>query len=223
MPYDLRFRPGATHLLAGPSGSGKTYTVREILENKNEIFLNGHQIRNVVVCYASWQKTYADLEARGLVTRWINKLPTNDEYVQIVEPFKDTGGSIVIIDDFMSEIGKDLVDIVTVSARHNNASTFILLQSLFPVAKMARQISLNVKYMYVFKNPRENAQFSHLIRQVLPQDNRWLHEAYAEATRHPYSYMMLDMTQECPDIIRFRSSVLPSQWPVKVWTKKGHR
>jgi len=221
MLYDLRFRPGATHLLAGPSGSGKTFTIKEILQNKNEIFHNGHQIKNVVVFYASWQSIYTDLQANQLVSRWINKMPTNDEYVQIVEPYKNAGGSIVIIDDFMSEIGKDLVDIVTVSARHNNASTFILLQSLFPIARMARQISLNVKYMYIFKNPRENAQFSHLIRQVLPQDNRWMQQAYAEATKNPYSYVMLDMTQECPDKIRFRSSILPSQWPLTVWVKKG--
>lgn len=185
------------------------------------MFKGGDNIRNIVFCYASWQKLYTELENKHFVTKWVNKLPSNEEFVDMVEPYKDKGGSIVILDDFMSEIGKDLVDIVTVSSRHNNTSTFILFQSLFPLARMARQISLNVKYIYVFKNPRENAQFSYLVRQIRPRDNKWLEQAYQEATKEPYSYLLLDLTQECPDLIRFRSSILPSQWPMKIWMKKG--
>ena len=217
----MRFREGATHLLSGPSGSGKTFTITQILQNKEIIFVAGDRIKNVVFCYASWQPSYDKLTQEGLVTRWVNKMPTNEEFVSLVEPFKHEGGSIVVINDFMSEIGKDFVDIVTVSARHNKASTFILFQSLFPTARLARQISLNVKYMWIFKNPRENAQFGYLIRQIRPQDDKWLHEAYEEATSEPYTYMLLGLTQECPDRLRFRACVLPNQWPMKIYTRKG--
>lgn len=216
---DIRFISGATHLLAGPSGSGKTHTVCEILKNKNVMIVGGEHIKNVIFCYASWQPIYDKLQ--NVVTKWIPKLPTNEEFIDLVEKDKDTGGSIVVLDDFMSDIGKDMVEIVTVSARHNNASTFILFQSLFPIAKSARQISLNVKYIYVFKNPRENAQFAYLVRQISPNNYKWIVEAYEEATRDPYSFFLLDMTQQCPRYLRFRSQIFPSQWPIKVWMKKG--
>ena len=218
--YDLRFKRGATHLLAGASGSGKTFKVADILRNKNSMINAGEKIKNVVFFYASWQPIYTALQNEGVVTKWANKMPTNEEYLSYVEPYKDDGGSIVVIDDFMSEISKDLVTIVTVSARHNLASTFILFQNLFPANPLARQISLNVKYMYVFKNPRENAQFAYLVRQIRPGNYKWIEQAYHEAVKNPYSCLLMDLTQECPDSIRFRSSFLPDELPMKVWTPK---
>jgi len=218
--FDARFRGGATHLLAGASGSGKTFKVADILKHKDQIIVDGERIKNVVFCYASWQPVYTELQNRGIVTKWVNKMPTNEEYLALVEPHRDSGGSIVVIDDFMSDISRDLVTIVTVSARHNKASTFILFQNLFPANPLARQISLNVKYMYVFKNPRENAQFAYLVRQIRPGNYRWIEQAYHEAVQLPYACLLMDLTQECPDRLRFRSSFMPDELPMKVWIPK---
>ena len=217
---DARFQLGATHLVAGSTGSGKTTSVIEILRNISDLFVDGEKIKNVVFYFASWQDAYADLEKDKIVTKWVQQMPTNDDFIADVQPFKNDGGSVVVIDDFMSEINKDMVDIVTVSARHNKASTFFLFQSLFPTDRLARQISLNVKYIWVFKNPRENSQFAHLVRQIQPQNYRWMVNAYHEATKHPYSYILLDLTQATPDYVRIRSRVLPSQKPMKVWFSK---
>lgn len=221
MSVDARFQTGATHLIAGSPGSGKTYSVMEILRNVKDMFVDGEKIKNVVFYYASWQEMYDRLDETGVVTEWVPRMPTNDEFVQAVAPYRTGGGSIVVIDDFMSEISKELVDIVTVSARHNNASTFILFQSLFPTDREARQISLSVKYIWVFKNPRENSQFGHLVRQITPRDYKWMVDAFQEATRDAYTYVLLDLTQTTPDHLRIRSAVLPSQAPMKVWMRKG--
>ena len=218
---DARFQKGATHLLAGSTGSGKTYAVIEILRNIKDMFVDGANIKNVVFYYASWQDIYDEIKTQGIVSKWVQRMPTNEEFIDDVQDFKRDGGSIVVIDDFMSEISKELVDIVTVSARHNNASTFILFQSLFPTDRLARQISLNVKYIWVFKNPRENAQFNYLVRQIAPQDYKWMVEAYHSATTDPYTYILLDLTQGTPNHLRVRSCVIPSQAPMKVWMRKG--
>ena len=218
---DLRYIPGATHLMAGASGSGKTYTVAEILMHKNDMFVNGAGIRNVVFFYNTWQNIYSRLNDLNVVNQWINKMPTNEEFVDAVSEHRDKGGSIVVIDDFMTEITRDLVEIVTVTSRHMNTSTFILFQSLFPPNPLARQISLNVKYIYVFKNPRENAQIGYLLRQVNPTDYKWMVGVYHQVTKKPYSALLIDLTQECPDSMRLRSSFLPSQLPMVVWRKKG--
>ncbi len=60
---DLRFIPGATHLVVGPSGSGKTFRMCEILRWKNQLFQGGEDIKNIVFCYAAWQPCYKDLSA----------------------------------------------------------------------------------------------------------------------------------------------------------------
>lgn len=216
-PFNLRFLHGSTFLLAGASGSGKTHTLASILKLKDKIIQGGNKIQNVVFCYAAWQPIYTELQTTGIVTTWINKMPTNSEFIEYVQPYQHKGGSIVCIDDFMSELSKDLVEIVTVSSRHYNTSTFILFQNLFPISPLARQISLNVKYMIIFRNPRENQQISYLLRQIRPHGYKWIQEAYHEATKEPFSCFLIDLTQQCNDNLRFRSNFLPHQFPIKVW------
>ena len=215
--YNLRFPQGATHLMVGPSGSGKTYRTSQILRLKNYIIQNGECIKNVVFCYATWQHEYQKLQDEGIVTRWFNKMPSNEEFITLTKPYLNNGGSIVVIDDFMSDISRDLDEIVRVSSRHMNTSTFILFQSLFPTHKLARQISLNVKFIHVHKNPRENAQIQYLARQVSPQNSKWIVESYHHATTNPYSSFLIDLTQQCEPHLRFRSNYLPIEFPMKVW------
>ena len=214
---DVRFRHGATHLLVGPSGSGKTHHVADIIAKKDDLIIGGENIKNIVFFYARWQDIYTQLDRKNIVRHWYKKMPSNHEFSELVNPYKDTGGSIVVIDDFMSEISKDLVEIVTVTARHTNTTTFILFQSLFPSNPLARQISLNAKYIHIHKNPRENAQIQYLARQIQPNDYRWIVDAYHEATKKPYSCFMIDLVQETADEVRFKSNFLSSDSPIEVW------
>lgn len=214
---DLRFVPGSTHLMVGPTGSGKTYRTADILRLKDKIIRGGERISNVVFCYATWQPVYSDLERDGVVTKWLKKMPSNEEFMALVEEFKDRGGSIVVFDDHMGGISQDLVEIVTVSARHTNTSVFILFQSLFPSHPLARQISLNAKYFHIHKNPRENAQVQYLARQLRPEDYKWIVRAYHKATEKPFSCFLIDLHQQTEDRLRFRSNFLPQEAPMKAW------
>ena len=219
--YDLRFEQGATHLLVGPSASGKTWRTSAILQHKDVLIRDGQNIKNVVLCYSVWQPIYTLLKERGVVTKFINKKPNCEEFADLVKDYRNKGGSIVVIDDFMSEIDMDLVSIVTVHSRHYNTSTFILFQSLFPSNRLARQISLNVKYLHIHKNPRENAQILTLARQLYPNKSKWIVDSYHEVTKLPHSCFLIDMTQQCPEMLRFRSHYLPHEAPMRVWVERG--
>ena len=219
--YNLRFPKGSTHLMVGPSASGKTFRTAEILRLKDDIIQDGKDIQNVIVCYAAWQPIYQKLKDAGIVTQWFNKMPTNEEFVALTKPFARYGGSICVIDDFMSDIGRDLDEIVRVTSRHMNTTTFILFQSLFPAHKLARQISLNVKFLHIHKNPRENAQIQYLARQLLPTGSKWIVDSYHEATKEPYSCLLIDLMQERESHLRYRSNYLPSEFPMRLWVDKG--
>ena len=174
-------------------------------------------MKNIVFCYSRWQNIYTTFQNKNIIQKWINKLPTNQEFINYVEEYEDQGGSIVVIDDFMAQMSRDLVEIVTVTSRHTNTSTFILFQSLFPSNRLARQISLNVKYIHILKNPRENAQIQFLARQISPNDYKWIVDAYHEATKHPYSCFIIDLMQETPDEIRYKSNIFAINSPICVW------
>lgn len=218
--YNLRFIKGSTHLVVGPSGCGKTFRMRDILRVKNDIFENGASIQNVVFFYAAWQPVYEEMKREGLITKFVKKKPSSEEFINVVKEFTQTGGSIVVIDDYMSQIDEDLVDIVTVQSRHHNTSTFILFQSLFPPNKLARQISLNVKYLHIHKNPRENNQIQILARQLSPKDYKWIVEAYHDVTAKPHTCFLIDLTQQREENLRYRSNYLPDELPMQVWMSK---
>ncbi len=188
---------------------------------KDHLIEDGDKIKNVVWCYKAWQDTYDKISASNVVTRWVNKSPSTEDFVKLVQPHSKTGGSIVVIDDCMSDISKDMEEIVTVLSRHNNTTTFLLFQNLFPTSKEARSISLNVKYMHVHKNPRENSQIAVLARQVRPSGARFIQDVYNEVTEQPYRSLLMDLTQNQEEKFRFRSHYLPDQFPMRVWTPKG--
>ena len=219
--YNFQFPKNSTHLIVGPSGSGKTSRIVEMLRHKNEIFEDGKQINNVIFCYSVWQPLYDFLDKENIITKWHHGLPNNEEFKELVDSFKDFGGSICIMDDFLTQINKDLVEIVCVTSRHMNTSTFILSQSLFSKNPFLRQISVNVKFLHLLKNPREVSQFQYLARQISPVNNKWIIEAYQEATRKPYSCFLIDLCQTTNDSFRFRSNYLPSQFPMKIWMNKN--
>lgn len=219
--YDLRFPQGSIHLLVGPSASGKTYRVSKILRQKNHLIVDGAKCRNIIFCYSSWQPLYEKLKRDKVVTKWVNKMPTNEEFISLVKPHKNAGGSIVVIDDFQGNINHDLEEIVRVSSRHNNVTTFLLFQSLFPNVKHARQISLQAKFIHLHKNPRENAQINTFARQQSPTNYKWIVDVFHDVTSIPYSCLLIDLTQEREDHLRFRSHYLLEERPMRVYVRKG--
>lgn len=218
--YDVRFPTGSTHLIVGASCSGKTFRMDKILRLKNEILKQGSSIKNVIFFYASWQPVYEQLRRDGVVTKWINKMPTKNEYIEAVKYFKDRGGSIVVIDDFMQEVGQDMCDIVCVCSRHYNVTTFILFQNLFHSDKSARTISRNVRFLHLHKTPRDSSQVRFLASQLSPGNFKWIVDAFTEATRKPYSCFLFDFSQDCPEELRYRSNYLPEEFPMCAWLEK---
>ena len=226
--FNLRFKQGSTHLFCGPSQSGKTWRCLDLVRWKDFMIENGWKITNVVLAYKIWQPQYQQFYNEGLVTVLKEGFPSIGEFCELVEPHKENG-SIFLIDDFECELhiperARVLEEIVKVQSRHLNVVTCILFQSLFPAAKISRQISLNTKYLHLLKNPRDACQFHYLARQLCGSGGyKYLVEAYQDATQQPYSAFLIDLTQECEPLLRFRSHYLPAELPLRVYFKKKSR
>ena len=72
-------------------------------------------------------------------------------------------------------------------------------------------ISLNVKYLVVFKNVRDKNQFAYLARQDDPEDSNGLYESYLDATRKPHGYLLHNLAQDTDDRLRFRTQIFTSE------------
>jgi hypothetical protein len=57
---------------------------------------------------------------------------------------------------------------------------------------------------------RDASQITHLAKQLYPSQTKFFQQAYQLATKEPYSYLCVDLTPTCPDEIRIRSGIFPT-------------
>lgn len=121
---------------------------------------------------------------------------------------------LVILDDLMNDIGNDVMNLFTRQSHHNSISVLFLVQNIFFGGnKSFRTISLNSHYLLCTKNPRDRNQISPLALQLYPENVKFVKEAYADATKDPFSYILFDLSQTCPETLRIRTNVFPDDFP----------
>jgi adenylate kinase family enzyme len=194
---DVTIKCPFTMLVCGASGSGKTVFTKRLLEHHN-LLVNAP--KRVIWCYGVWQDDFKHYSYE------LNQgLPSEDLLNQ--------GNMTVIIDDLMQQAKSNttIADIFTKYSHHNNITCICLLQNLFPKGSEMRNISLNSNYIVLMKNSRDRAQIRHLAAQMYPGNSKFLVKSYEDATKDPYSYLMLDFRNTTPDKIRVRTGVLPGE------------
>lgn len=70
------------------------------------------------------------------------------------------------------------------------------------------------------KNPRNVSQIKNLSTQMC-SDQSLLIDAYKQATKSPYSYILIDFHPQTPEHIRLRSDIFPNRGPMKVFLEKN--
>ena len=118
---------------------------------------------------------------------------------------------LIILDDLMDETDQRVSSLFTKKSHHRNISVMYFAQNLFHRGKHHRTISLNAHFMVVFKNPRDVSQIMALAHQMYPRRTQFFLEAFARATARPHGYMVIDMKQNTPDILRLRTFIFPGE------------
>lgn len=70
-------------------------------------------------------------------------------------------------------------------------------------------MNLNTHYIVMFKNPRDAGQISVLARQMHPGKSKFVVDAYEDATKEPYGYLLIDLRPETDDRYRIRTKIFP--------------
>ncbi|XP_077148125.1 uncharacterized protein LOC143808871 [Ranitomeya variabilis] len=102
---------------------------------------------------------------------------------------------------------------ITKYVHHRNLSIFYLIQNIFCQGKKSRTINLNTKYMVLFNNPRDKLQILTLARQMYQGKTRFFLEAFEDATREPYGYLLVDLRANTPEDLRLRTGLFPPALP----------
>lgn len=196
----IKFKHSATYLLSGPTGSGKTSFIKRFLAQRNALI--DTYIEEVIYCLPEDQIADESIP----YTRLHRGVPD-------ISLFKDLKPRIVILDDLLSCVDANVVELFIRGSHHYNLSVMFVVQNLFSKNKGCRDISLNSHYIFLMKNPRDKQQINTLARQISPEDSRFICEAYKDATEKPYGYLLLDLHQTTPESYRVRTNIFFNDSP----------
>ena len=187
--------------VVGPSGSGKTHFVCKLLQH-NKLF--SYKFNKIY-----WH--HAGIGESGLTGKEICKLKS----IKFVEGFDEnwskrlSKGDVIIIDDLYQESNKeaDFNNLFTKISRHKEVTVIFITQNLFHQGGQHRTRNLNVQYLILFKNPRDQTVVDFVARQAFPNNRKYLIDSFNDATKDAHGYLFLDFTQSCPDDMRVRTDI----------------
>lgn len=180
--------------LVGPSGCGKSRLIVDWLTNgtfkpafdKILYFYQYHQ-----PLYEEMQIKIRNIEfIQGVDFELINNLPNNGT------------NYLLIFDDSCEEISKsrDFVKIAT-AGRHRGFNTIYIKHNLFHKSPIGRDVELQNTHIALFKSPRDVMQIMRLGQQL--GLGKLLNEWYKDATSKPYGHLLVDLSPQTVDQLRF--------------------
>ena len=183
---DVRFKVPSNFYISGQSQCGKSYLVRRLLAYLNELF---HPVPSkVIYCYGEYQKEFDELHGVDFIEGFPQDLN------EITQGHDQT---LLILDDLMSECSKDqrVSDLFTRGSHHKGISVLYLTQN----------------YFIIFKNPRDSLGIATLAKQMFPSRTQYLMDSFQDATKKPFSYLLIDCHPQTPENIRLRTNIFPGE------------
>jgi len=211
--FDIRLKENFKIFISGPSRCGKTFFVSELLENIESFATEPPE--TVVYVYKIWQSKFDEMKA--VVDVFVED---NENVIQQIKEVSLGQKIFVIFDDLINSRSlSDMAALFTVDGRHMNMSMAFLSQRMFVNNEYFRQISQNCDYFCVFKNSRNSSEIRALAQQLTP-GSLDLIDIYKEATKSPFSYLFINLTQECNIKVKYLSHLFNDNHSVQVYQLK---
>ena len=205
-------KENSSFIVCGRSGSGKTTFISKMLWNASDMFENKLEREiEILYCYSSYQNLFNEMDGGGPI--WFHKgLPDGELLSRLISPNKKH--LIMVVDDLMREVVAShlMFDFFTVRAHHEGTSVIYVSHNLFQQGRFSKAISVNASYFCLFQNPRGADQIMTLGRQMFPNRNDMVVQAYELAMKvQKYGYLFLDMTANVPQALRLRTCIFPNE------------
>jgi len=191
----LPFLHPFTCIVSGPTGCGKSSFVLRLADNVDTM------IKPIPV-----KIIYYFTEYQSIFDRY-----PHIDFRQGVPKLDEIRNALVILDDMMLEADQRILNIFTRGSHHREISIVFMVQNFFNNNRHMRTISLNAQYIVLFKNPRDNSQFAHLARQLYPYNYRYAMDAYINATKEAFGYLVVDLRNEQDEDLRLRTHIFPGE------------
>ena len=194
-----------TAMCAGATKSGKTEWAKRFVLNACHLMRPSPD--EIIWCFSEYQPSYEELR-RNPQVRLVEGLPDTN-YLKST-PYKR---KLLVMDDLLMEgDGKksSVTQLFTKGAHHWNCSCIHIVQNLF--YGNIRTARINSHYLILMRNPSDKLQVCQLARQLFPRKQNDFLEAYDDATKEPYGYLVVDLAPNTNEKLRLRSHVFPNEF-----------
>lgn len=192
----MKFKTPTSFAVIGGTMSGKTHFVWNLLKSGSEMFDVAPS--KIIYCYMEEQPIVDDMKSSLSDFDTYKGLPSREE---IKEWSEDSPHTVIILDDMIHLVTKssDALYLFQTMVSHSKVTAFLLSQNLYPPGVYAKSILLNCQHVILFKNVRDNRQIITFGSQVFTGRSKFWMDAYAKAVSHPYGYILIDLTNHCPE------------------------
>ena len=201
---NMKFEDFSNIIVSGCSNSGKSSWVHRLIKHASKMFVTPPS--KVIYVYKHWQSLYDDLKQNATGVEFRDKLPTEDELKSLLEKHKHC---VLVADDMMQEINADKYgsELFTRLSHHLGMSTILLLQNGTLHGKGAGDIAKNCHYNILMRSARDR----NFIRTlgVCLNDYRNLMHAYNDATKDPWSYLVVNTHPRSNPDNRYYTQIFP--------------
>ena len=200
--------------IVGSSGSGKTHFSLEIIKNSKKIFDNPPT--KLVLIYEEYQPIYDDFQ-KYIPTQLFQEKNVDLEEISLKQKSDDK--LLILLDDLYFSNKLDYIsEFFLVKGRHRNISLIFLTQSIYNKSSL-KNISRNSDHITLFKSIRLTEPHT-FFSQLRPGSSKVLKDIYEEATQKPHSYIDIDLSQTCPDKLRYKSDIFNKF--IKIYEMNGN-
>jgi len=199
----VKFPAGCPMMVAGPTGCGKTSWVQKLLSSKQNFT---QPVRSVLYCYGVYQPRYNEMARTIPNVTFYKGLPNKQTIDELKNPnFLD----VLVLDDLMEYILDNIQaqTLFTKYCHHYNVTTIFITQNVLAQGRCARNISLNTLMLVMFQNHRDRNQALTMAKQQSPRNPDLFLQAFEDATRIPFGYLVIDCTPECHNSKRWRTHI----------------
>ena len=159
----------------------------------------------MVWCYKEWQQTYSLLQdkfnSQFELIKFVEGIPMDEN--EIVSDV--TVPHLIVFDDMLGKKDEEKIKLwFTRKGHHRNASVIYITQNMFQQSKSSRTISLNSRYMILFRNERDKNRIKTLAQQM---QTPHLLPANEDATSMDHGYLVVDFHSRTNKELRFRTDI----------------
>ena len=210
MDFNWKLEAPCCLMISGMTSSGKTQLTKKLLQRCNEIY--SKPVDSILWCYTEKQQKLEEELKKTVQPR----IEFHEGFPDGFENPNPARHMVLVLDDMIHQCKEEKMQNLFVrGSHHQNISVIYLTQSAF--AKNQRTISLQCKYIALMRNPRENSNYQILGRQMNGGVQcPCLAGALKDISNNPYSYVVLDYSQEQDDKMRVRDSFFPEEMHVYV-------